>query len=67
MNNSKKIIEQPNFVLKQSAGREKKSNKDRKYCNDGLRIVENIYNPNVKYGINSLVEEALDEYEDFGE
>jgi len=53
--------------LKQSAGREKKSNKDRKYCNDGLRIVENIYNPNVKYGINSLVEEALDEYEDFGE
>jgi hypothetical protein len=61
MSIKKRVPETTNFAVKQSAGRIKTKHKSDRYQNDGLRIVENHYEKKVKYGINSLVDEALDE------
>lgn len=59
----KKNTEEPNYATKSSVGRVK-SKKDRRINTEGLHIVEDFYKPNMKYGIQSLVEDSLDDYEE---
>lgn len=60
----KKHREAPNFVLKETAGRIKRPHKKDGYVNEGLRIVENAYDGNIKHGVMSLVFDSLEEYEE---
>lgn len=53
-----KTTEQPNYNTKSSIGRIK-SKKSRRYANDDLHVAES-YKENLKFGINSLVENALE-------
>ncbi len=59
----KKNTEEPNFATKSSVGRVK-TKKDRRINTEGLHIVEDYYKPNMKYGIQSLVDDDLDSFED---
>lgn len=57
-----KTHEEPNFATKSSVGRVK-TKKDRRVNTEGLHIVDDFYKPNMKYGIQSIVEDSLEEYE----
>ena len=57
-----KTQEEPNFSTKSSVGRVK-SKKDRRINTEGLHIVEDFYKPNMKYGIQSLVDDELDDFD----
>jgi hypothetical protein len=54
----KKTTELPNYNTKTSTGRIK-SKKSRRFANDDLHVAES-YKENLKFGINSLVENALE-------
>ena len=59
MTTKHKTTEEPNYTTKSSAGRVK-SKKSRRYDNNDLHVCDS-YKDDMRFGIKSLVEDALDD------